>query len=148
MHRRLRGILKRGHRVASRPSKDYPYGTIEKQKPFFKERGLDLGGYFNGTLNISIAPLTFEMSAPELTFERVVWTDLHPSETFSFSRCTVIFKDREYAGWVYYPHPETKKSHFQPPSLIEVIAREIPEILYGDSIDLELNENEVTVKAG
>ena len=148
MFKRLPGILVRGHQVASRPSKDYPYSTLEKQKPFFKSLGLDLYEFFNGTLNISIAPLTFEMSAPELTFPLVQWTDLHPPETFSFSRCKVIFNEVEYTGWVYYPHPETKKNHFQNPSLVEVITYEIPNIHYGDTLDVMVNLDEITVRAG
>lgn len=136
----------RGHRVASQPSRDYPYGTLEKQKPFFKARGLDLSEYFEGTLNISIAPLAFEMSAPELTFELVEWTDLHPPETFSFSRCKVFFKGAEYAGWVYYPHPETKRTHFQDPSLIEVVTHKILDIRYGDGIEVEVNPREITIR--
>ncbi|HSQ39907.1 MAG TPA: hypothetical protein VLM78_07080 [Anaerolineales bacterium] len=140
------GILVQGHRVASRPSKNYPYSSLEKQKPFFKTLGLDLSPYFNGTLNISIAPLEFEMSKPEFTFPLVEWTDLHPPETFSFSRCRVRFERQEYEGWVYYPHPETKKTHFQNPSLIEVITHEIPGIEYGDTLEIELNPKEVTIQ--
>lgn len=146
--KRLPGILVRGHQVASRPSQAYPYSSLEKQKPFFKERGLDLYEYFNGTLNISIAPRTFEMSAPEFTFPLVEWTDLHPPETFSFSRCKVIFREIEYEGWVYYPHPETKKTHFQNPSLVEVITYSIPGIQYGDRLELVFNTDEVTVQGG
>jgi hypothetical protein len=148
MDKHLHGILTRGHQVASRPSKDYPYSTLEKQKPFFKSLGLDLYEYFNGTLNISIAPFTFRMSAPQLTFELLEWTDLHPPETFSFSRCKVIFKGVEYEGWVYYPHPETKKTHFQNSSLIEVIAQEIPNIRYGDAVELWINADEIQIQAG
>ena len=143
--KQVSGILTRGHQVASRPSKDYPYSTLEKQKPYFKALGLDLYPYFNGTLNISIAPLIFEMQKPEFMFEKVEWTDLHPPETFSFSRCKVIFKNKEYAGWVYCPHPETKKNHFQNPSLIEVITYEIPNIEYGDALEVEVDEDEVKV---
>ena len=146
--KRLPGILVRGHQVASRPSQAYPYSSLEKQKPFFKERGLDLYEYFNGTLNISIAPRTFEMLAPEFTFPLVEWTDLHPPETFSFSRCKVIFREIEYEGWVYYPHPETKKTHFQNPSLVEVITYSLPGIQYGDRLELVLNTDEVTVQGG
>lgn len=138
----------RGHQVASRPSKDYPYSSLEKQKPYFKALGLDLSEFFNGTLNISIAPQTFEMVAPEFTFPLVEWTDLHPPETFSFSRCKVIFEGSEYSGWVYYPHPETKKNHFQDPSLVEVITYEIPNIQYGDALEVEVNLNEIKVQAG
>ena len=148
MFKRLPGILMRGHQVASRPSKDYPYSSLEKQKPYFKALGLDLSEFFNGTLNISITPLTFEMIAPEFTFPLIEWTNLHPPETFSFSRCRVIFEGKEYPGWVYYPHPETKKNHFQNPSLVEVIAVEIPQLQYGDSLAVELNLNEIKVQAG
>ena len=142
----LTGILMQGHQVASRPSKAYPYSSLEKQKPYFKELGLDLSAYFNGTLNISIAPLEFEMTTPEFTFELVEWTDLHPSETFSFSRCRVKFEGKEYEGWVYFPHPETKKTHFQNPSLIEVITYEIANINYGDAVELVINPGEITIK--
>lgn len=135
-----------GHRVASRPSREYPYSSLEKQKPYFKELGLDLYGYFNGTLNISIAPREFEMRKPEFTFPLVEWTDLHPPETFSFSRCRVWYADREYEGWVYYPHPETKKTHFQNPSLVEVITHKIAGIQYGDELEVELNPAEITIK--
>lgn len=148
MFKRLPGILSRGHQVASRPSKDYPYSALEKQKPLFKVLGLDLYGYFNGTLNISIAPLIFEMTAPEFTFPLVEWTDLHPPETFSFSRCIVVYKNIEYPGWVYYPHPETKRNHFQNPSLLEVITKRIPEIKYGDSLEVGIDPKEITLRAG
>jgi len=123
----------------------YPYSSLEKQKPYFKELGLDLSAYFNGTLNISIAPLEFEMTRPEFTFPFVAWTDLHPPETFSFSRCKVKFEGKEYEGWVYYPHPETKKTHFQNPSLIEIITYEIANIRYGDTLELEINSSEITI---
>ena len=142
----LKGFLAQGHQVASRPSKAYPYSSLEKQKPYFKNLGLDLYAYFNGTLNISIAPLEFEMSKPGFTFELIEWTDLHPPETFSFSRCRVKFEGKEYEGWVYYPHPETKKNHYQNPSLVEVITYEIPGIEYGDKIEVELNPDEITIR--
>ena len=48
----VRGIVVRGYRVASQKSKDYPYGTIVKQKPVFKDLGLDLERFYSGTLNI------------------------------------------------------------------------------------------------
>ena len=144
---KVKGILAQGYRVASAPSKDYPYGTLEKQRPFFADRGLDLSSYFNGTLNVDIRPFEFKILKPELTFEHVEWTDLHPPEDFSFSRCSVIFNGNEYDGWVYYPHPQTKLRHFQNPSLLEVIAKPIPDIDYGDEVELQINENELEIRA-
>jgi hypothetical protein len=141
----VRGVLVRGYRVASGPSQDYPYGALERQRPIFKSRGLNLDGYFNGTLNIDIRPYTFELIKPEFTFHNVEWTDLHPPEHFSFSRCKVIYQDVKYDGWVYYPHPETKLRHFQNPSLLEVIADPIPGIQYKDEVSVLVKPEEVAV---
>jgi len=142
----IKGSVAKGHRVASGPSSAYPFGALEKQKPFFKKLGLDLSPYYEGTINVSIAPRVFEMSRPEHTFEYVEWTDLHPPETFSFSPCKVRFEDTEYEGWIYYPHTETKKAHFQNPSLLEVITYKIPNITYGDAVEVELNSDEITIR--
>ena len=139
----IHGILVEGYRVASGPSKDYPYGALDRQRPLFKARGLDLSGYFNGTLNVNIRPYTFKMEKPEYTFQYVEWTDLHPPEHFSFSHCKVIFREVEYDGWVYYPHPETKLRNFQNPSLLEVVAELIAGIAYGDELDVIVNGEEI-----
>jgi hypothetical protein len=141
----VKGIIIKGHRVASQPSAVYPYPTLEKQKPYFREYGLDLDRFFLGTLNISIAPLTFEMIKPEYTFPLVAWTDLHPPETFSFSHCKVRFWGQEYEGMVYYPHPETKIRHFQDPSMIEVMAKEIPGIGYGSRVELFFDPEQIRI---
>jgi hypothetical protein len=141
----VRGIIAQGYRVASGPSKDYPYGALERQRPIFKARGLDLDSYFNGTLNVDIRPHVFRLINPEFTFQNVEWTDLHPPEHFSFSRCKVRFKEIEVEGWVYYPHPETKLRNFQNPSLLEVIAYPIVEIKYGDELQVLLNPERIEV---
>lgn len=141
----VHGILTQGYHVASGPSVDYPYGALDRQRPIFAARGFDLSGYFNGTLNIDILPKKFVMLKAEYTFHHVEWTDLHPPEHFSFSRCRVLFKEIEYEGWVYYPHPETKIRNFQNPSLLEVIARLIPGIQYGDGLDVLVNSDEISI---
>ncbi len=142
----VQGIVVQGYRVASHKSTDYPYGTIDKQKPFFSKLGLDLERFYSGTLNISIAPLTFVMKHPGYTFRQVEWTDLHPPEDFSFSHCQVIFKGQEYEGYVYFPHPETKKRHFENASILEVLAVFIPDLHYGDTVEVELNAGEVEIE--
>jgi hypothetical protein len=88
------------------------------------------------------------MVNPEYTFRQVAWTDLHPPEDFSFSRCMVRFNGASYAGYVYYPHPETKKRHFESASLIEIISVYIPEIRYGERVELELNADEIRLQTG
>ena len=141
----VHGRVLQGYRVASGPSADYPYGSLDRQRPIFAARGFDLSSYFNGTLNIDIRPQKFTLLKPEFTFQHVEWTDLHPPEHFSFSHCKVIFKDVEYDGWVYYPHPETKIRNFQDPSLLEVIAKTIPGISYGDELDILVNHEEILI---
>jgi hypothetical protein len=139
------GVVVEGYRVASRPSKDYPYASLEKQKPLFKARGLDLDSFFLGTLNISIAPKRWEMLEPQYTFRGIAWTDLHPPEDFSFSACRIHNEGKEYPGWVYYPHPETKIRHFSNTSLIEVITDLIPGIGYGSYLELEVKPKEIRI---
>ncbi len=141
----VHGVLVEGYRVASGPSSYYPYGALERQKPIFKERGLDLSDTFNGTLNIDIRPYEFKLIKPEFTFRNVEWTDLHPPEHFSFSHCRVLFGGKLYEGWVYYPHPETKKRNFQNPSLLEVLTVHIPGIKYGDRLEVQVHPERIEV---
>ncbi len=140
------GVLRKGHGVAGSPSADYPYASLDRQIPIFKARGLDLEPYFRGTLNIDVQPLVFHMVRPEFTFRDVRWTELHPPEHFSFSECEVSFRERIYPGWLYYPHPETKRRNFQDPSLMEVITFLIPQIKPGDAIRVMLNSECVVLE--
>ncbi|WOD39522.1 hypothetical protein [Nodosilinea sp. E11] len=145
---RVSGIVERGHRVASGTALNSPYqrGTIEMQLPYFKALGLDLTGYFQGTLNVSIRPKTFQLLQPEFTFRSVEWTDQHPPEDFSFSRCQILFQAKKFDGLIYFPHPETKERHFQDPSVIEIIATPIAELAYGDRVDILYNPSEVVIQ--
>ncbi|MDJ0800510.1 MAG: hypothetical protein QNJ51_27495 [Calothrix sp. MO_167.B12] len=141
----VRGVVEQGHQVASGISEDTPFpkGTIEIQKAFFKDLGLDLSELFNGTLNISISPKKFIISNPEFTFLNVKWIDTYPPENFSFSCCQIIFAANRYYGFIYYPHPETKITHFQNPSTLEILAPFIPGLQYGTHIELKINSREI-----
>jgi hypothetical protein len=144
----LKGKLKKGYRVASGPSEAYPnYGSIEKQKPYFKELGLNLEHVFNGTLNIFIEPYQFIMENPQYRFTSVKWTEQTNAEDFSFSRCKVTFQGTAYDGFVYYPDPKTKKKHFQDKSTVEVLAPFIDEIKYKDELEISLNTQEIKIIA-
>jgi hypothetical protein len=142
----VRGILAKGYGVASGPSADYPYGALERQMPIFKARGLDLSALFPGTLNIDIRPFIFALFRPEFTFRAVRWTDLHPPEDFSFARCRIIFRQTAHDGWLYYPHPETKRRNFQNPSMLEIIAPLITQIAVGDQIEVWLDASRVSLE--
>ncbi|MGB3135773.1 MAG: hypothetical protein WBG38_08370 [Nodosilinea sp.] len=141
------GIVVPGHKVASGFALDSPYprGTVEMQIPFFRALGLDLTECFQGTLNISISPSTFRVTNPERTFRGVEWTDRHPPEDFSFSRCRLLFRGLSYRGWIYYPHPETKQRNFQDPSTLEAIVPLVPGISYGARVDVEYSPLEIAL---
>ena len=142
------GILQKGHQVASGQAENSPYeaGTIALQIPHFQQHGLDLTPYFAGTLNISIAPHTFRFVNPRHTFPHVQWHPDFAAETFSFSPCQIQHQQQHYDGLIYYPHPETKLGHFQDPHTLEVLAPPIPNIQYGDRLQLHLNPKEVTIE--
>ena len=141
------GVIMQGHGVASGVGADarYPNGTLSLQLPLFKALGLDLSKYHRATLNISIRPHIWRMRNPCFTFRRVEWTQHHPPEDFSFSRGAVVFLGNRYDGWVYQPHPETKRDHFHNPSIVEFIAPLIPGITYGSAVEVLLHLDEVTV---
>jgi len=147
MHHSINAIIIQGHCVASGKADNspYPFGTIEMQTPYFKDLGLDLSHLFKGTLNLNIEPNTFDMIAPEFTFRNVHWAEGSPAEDFSFSSCSVLYKGREYSGYIYYPHPDTKIGHFHSSSLIEVICEAIDGIGYGDSVELRYLESEIRI---
>ncbi|ANV87943.1 hypothetical protein [Picosynechococcus sp. PCC 7117] len=142
------GLLTRGHQVASGQAKNSPYeaGTIALQTPHFRNLGLDLSGYFPGTLNISIAPKTFTLIQPRYTFTNLQWHPDFSPETFSFSPCYIEHRQQRYDGLIYYPHPETKLGHFQAPATLEVLAPLIPDLTYGDRLQLSLHQAEVRIE--
>ncbi len=143
----ISGIVVQGHGVASGMAENsrYPRSTIRMQKPFFRERGVDLSLFHEGTLNVSIQPYVFKMIKPWHTFRQIEWTTLHPPEDFSFSRCTVLFENTQYPGLIYYPHPETKETHFQDPSVLEILTHFVTGIGYGDRVEVTINPAEISL---
>lgn len=166
----VEGTVAAGHGVASgsNPHSPFPAGTIELQIPHFARRGLDLSSKYPATINVDIAPSTFALRTPRITFPDVHWTDVHAAETFSFLRCRLSLlpavgrddessstddgstdtqEPREYEGWVYYPHPETKPMHEQPTSVLEVLMPYVDGLTYGDRVRLRLDAAEIEIHA-
>jgi hypothetical protein len=115
-----------GHGVASGRAADTPYpaGTIALQAPLFAAAGLDLGACFAGTLNLAFPGGQWQLQHPTWLVEQLAWTDRHPPETFSFWPCLLRWRGAAavVAGWIYWPHPETKQRHFHDPDRLEVLA--------------------------
>ncbi|MFB2920968.1 hypothetical protein [Aerosakkonema funiforme] len=144
---KIEGLVKKGYGVASGQSKDprFPNGTIEMQKPFFQERGLDLSNYFPGTINISIAPHTYEIKQAKYTFRNVKWS-AEPAEDFSFCDCLLwLHQGRSQPGLIYYPHPETKPEHFQTPDTLEIITSFISDLKYGDELIIAVDSEQINI---
>ncbi|MFK0570660.1 hypothetical protein [Endozoicomonas sp.] len=49
------------------------------------------------------------------------------------------------AGWIYYPHPETKSAHFHRPDTIEILAPWPGGICYGGQLVLLVKRDEVLI---
>ena len=143
----VRGVIRRGHGVASGSAaiSPYPGGTLALQIPLFKQQGVDLSGFFCGTLNVDISPLRFQLTNPEVTLRKVAWTDRIPPEDFSFCPCLLEALRATHRALVYYPHPETKVEHFQNESVIEVLAPFIPHLGIGSRVRLRLRSSQVRV---
>ena len=141
----ITGVVVAGHQVASGrgASSPYPESSLKLQSPHFLARGLDISVYYQGTLNISIAPHQVKQVNGRYRFDYVEWTHLHPPETFSFSPCELIFSQQTHPALVYYPHPETKKTHFQHVSILEVLTTYVADIHYGSGVQLAINAEEV-----
>jgi hypothetical protein len=146
---KVKGCIKKGYGVASGQAQNprFPQGTIEMQKPFFRELGLDLSAYFPGTINLSIAPCKYEIKQAKYTFRQVKWSPNDPAEDFSFFDCQMILEpDRVFNGLIYHPHPETKPEHFQSPDILEILAPFIGVLNYGHELILAVNSQQLKIE--
>lgn len=118
------------------------------QVPHFLARGVDLGSFFLGTINVSIAPSRYRVVAPPLTLRDVKWHPTEPAEDFSF----FDFKLRRpgldpIAGMIYFPHPDTKPEHFQSPDVLELLLPRIDGLDYGSELRLEIPASQLAIES-
>jgi hypothetical protein len=137
-----------GHRVASGQNGNplFPGGTLKMQTPVFRALGLDLSRYHRGTLNVSIAPMQYRVLAPRLTFRDIKWHPSEPAEDFSFFDVRLLREDLPPVdGLIYFPHPETKPTHFQNPDVLELLLPFVEGLSYGMEIHLEAPSDQILV---
>ena len=142
------GQIETGYGVASGRARDprFPQGTIEMQKPFFRDRGLDLSPYFSGTINLSIAPHNYLIHQAKYTFKQVKWSPNDPAEDFSFFDCQIsIEPDKVINGLIYYPHPDTKPEHFQAPDVLEIMVPFINGLTAQSQLILAVNSQQMSI---
>ncbi len=138
-----------GHQVASGQNGDprFPGGTLKMQASFFREAGLDLSCYFGGTINVRIAPCTYQVVRAPLTLWQVKWHPVEPAEDFSFFDVRVRQPEggAPVDGKIYYPHPDTKPDHFQSPDVLELLLPYLKGIAAGSELILEMDPAQILV---
>ena len=142
---KVNGLICKGHGVASGKSDNqrYPRGTLHKQLPHFKEKGLDLSVYFLGTINLDIAPYHFKIGKPKYYFESVPWSDYIPPENFYFFDVILFCRETEYRGLIYMPDPLTKADHIHELSILELILPRISGLSYGMKVGIEIVDEQL-----
>ena len=138
-----------GHQVASGLNNNarFPGGTLRMQSPHFLARGFDLGAFHLGTVNVSIAPCSYRVGKARHTFHNVKWHPKEPAEDFSFFDVRLLHRDGDaIAGSIYYPHPETKPEHFQPPDMLELLLPFIEGLSYGMELRLEIPAAQLVIE--
>jgi hypothetical protein len=138
-----------GHRVASglNGNPRFPGGTLQMQAPHFLERGFDLRPFHRGTLNVSIAPLQYRVAQARHIFRNVKWHPTEPAEDFSFFDCRLVsVHASSVAGFIYYPHPDTKPEHFQQPDVLELLLPFVEGLSYGMTLTLEIPREQMVVE--
>ncbi len=143
---KIKGIISAGHGVASGSSGDdrYPGGTLNQQLPYFKERGLDLSTFHLGTINLDIAPYSFELGQPKHFFNAIDWSSYIPPENFYFFDVIAYVEGKSYEGLIYMPDPHTKVEHEQKNSILELILPKIDGLSYGSRIEIEVPESQIS----
>ncbi len=139
-----------GHRVASglNGNPRFPGGTLRMQIPHFKALGLDLTAFHLGTLNVSISPLAYRVAKPRHTLTQVKWHPTEPAEDFSFLDVRVKRPGLPaVAGFIYFPHPDTKPEHFQQPDVLELLLPFVSGLSYGMVLTLEVPKAQMWFEA-
>jgi hypothetical protein len=138
-----------GHRVASglNGNPRFPGGTLRMQAPFFRELGVDLAAFHPGTVNASIAPHRYRPVTARHTFREVKWHPTEPAEDFSFFDVRLVLPDESrVAGFIYYPHPDTKPTHFQQPDVLELLLPHVEGMRYGMELRLEVPADQLLIE--
>ena len=105
-------------------------------------------GFHPGTINLDIAPATYQIREPQLTLTNVKWHPDCPAETFSFFACQIQVDETAAPidCLIYHPHPETKPEHFQSPNVLEVLAPKLPDIRYGQTVYLKTDPAQIEIQ--
>jgi hypothetical protein len=143
----LRGRIIEGKGIASGKNVDPETGltnTIALQKPFFERAGISgIEDVYPGTINMDISPREFQINTPDHMVSDITW-DKGATESFQFIKTRILFDEKDYAGYIYYPMPSELKSH--PDTRIELLAPKIAGLEYGKEIAIFVADGKISVK--
>ena len=143
------GVVVRGTGAASgRDNYKTQGGTIRMQRPFFEKAGLDFGNLWNGTINVDVSPARFVPVNPYMKVQAVDWDHSGSPEDFSFFRVNLEHAGDPYDGYVYLPHPETKKGVFPGFGVLELIMPKIPGLAVGSLVVVTVVSSELVFVYG
>ena len=144
------GVVGRGFQFASGEAvgrnvdpSPFSRGTLRLQDAHFQARGFDLAdaipGLHWGTVNVELG-VELVLASPDLTLSLVDWTagESDPAariapESFSFVRCCLAHDGNFHAGYIYYPHPETKPAtNAHRYHVLEVLTHRVDGLAYGE----------------
>jgi len=143
----LQFTVVKGHQVASGSANDprFPHGTITAQLPFFYALGLNLDGFYQGTINAEFNCDDIVLNHYDYQFKQVKWHSKIPAEDFRFCRCHILAKNQSYPALIYQPMKTTKTEHFQAKNQLELLAPFISDVKYGDSLALDITNSAITM---
>lgn len=138
----------KGHQVASGNAENSPFpdSTIAMQKPFFAKQGLNLKEFKNGTVNLVLTCKSVSILRHDYFFQNIKWSPNHAAESFYFIKCVLIKAGIKYPAYIYQPDLKSKIGHFQNKNVLEVIARPIVNLRYGDQLQLEVNSDYLLIE--
>jgi len=115
-------------------------GTISQQRKFFEKEIPNFKTYFNGTINMGIAPRTFKITNPDYHIT-CNWA-LNLTESFDLLNVRVSYQGSSYPGLIYFPCPSEIKAH-KINDMFELITERIPGIKYGNSISISYDDEKL-----
>ncbi len=104
--------------------------TVKQQANFFINKGIPEEFLINGTINIAISPLEFEVINPDFIFKNIEWKKDF-KEDFNLVKVKIKFENKIHNAYLYNP-----KRTKNPKTMVEILSKFINNIDYGKRIEL------------
>ena len=140
---RIIGQVVRGFGAASGRSNDQRFlnGTIQEQRKYFIQKGIDFHEIHNGTINIATSDeLKIKRARHEVN--DLSWSENMPAENFLFFDSYIQTSNKMYQGWLYLPFKDQPKLNLKK---LEFLMPKLPNLNEGDQLEVFLNDEQIIV---